>query len=140
MTRHDRRPYSRVSAAVTFEEQAATALIDAGITKLDIISVEISTWVDGATPPIAGTSLGAAPINDFDLEIDTDDNGVAGPHRLELDTVAIATTVAEGASEVELGLGLEQVSLLLGDFLVPTDCFGPTLVGFTARFPVAPAE
>ena len=141
------RPYTEggsarlsFSAEVTFGEQAATTLIDAGISKLDIVSVDIATWVAGATPPSVGTALGAAPINDFDLEIDTDDNGIAGPHRLELDTVAVATRVIEGADHVELGLGLEQVSLLLGDFLVPTDCLGPTLVGFSARFPVEPPE
>ena len=128
------------SAAVTFDEQAATTLIDAGITKIDIISVEIATSVAGAAPPMVETSLAAAPINDFDLAVDTDDNGIAGPHHLELDTATITTTVTEGAGEVEFGLGLDQVSLLLGDFNVPTDCLGPTLVGFTARFPVEPSE
>jgi hypothetical protein len=141
------RPYTEegsanltFSAAVTFDEQTATALIDAGIPKIDIISLEVASWVDGATPEIVETSLTAAPINDFDLEVDTDDNGVPGPHRLELDTVAIATAATKGAREVEFGLGLDQVSLLLGDFNVPTDCLGPTLVGFTARFPVEPSE
>jgi hypothetical protein len=141
------RPYTEggsanltFSAAVTFDEQAATTLIDAGVSKIDIISLEIATWVVGATPPIMETSLAAAPINDFDLDVDPDDNGVPGPHRIELDAVAIATTVIEGADEVEFGLGLDQVSLLLGDFDVPTDCLGPSLVGFTARFPVEPSE
>jgi hypothetical protein len=141
------RPYTEggsadltFSAAVTFDEQAATTLIDAGITKIDIISLEMASWVDGATPEIVETSLAVAPINDFDLEVDTDDNGVAGPHRLELDTVTITTTVTESADEVELGLGLDQVSLVLGDFNVPADCLGPTLVGFTARFAVQPPE
>jgi hypothetical protein len=85
------------------------------------------------------TSWAAAPFNDFDLEVDTDNNGVGGPHRLELEAVTIATTVIEGADEVELGLGLEQLSLVLGDFQVPTECLSPTLVGFTARFPVEPS-
>jgi len=115
-------------------------LIDAGTPKIDIISDEIATWVDGATPDIVETSPAAAPINDFDLEVDTDDNGVAGPHRLELDTVTITTTVSESADEVELGLGLDHVSLVLGDFHVPADCLGPTLVGFTARFPAEPSD
>lgn len=57
-------------------------------------------------------------------------------HRIELNTAIIATTVSEGANEVELGLG--QVSLVLGDFDVPTECLGPTLVGFVASFPVGP--
>jgi len=141
------RPYTEggsarltFSAAVTFDEQTATALIDAGVSKIDIISLEIAARVVGATPPSMETSLAAAPINDFDLDVDTDDNGVPGPHRLELDTVAIATAATEGAGEVEFGLGLDQVSLLLGDFDVPTDCLGPSLVGFTARFPVEPSD
>jgi len=127
------------SAAITFEEQTATALIDAGTSKIDIFSVEIATLIDGATPSMVETSWAAAPFNDFDLDVDTDDNGVAGPHRVELDTATIATTVIEGADEVELGLGLEQVFLDLGDFEVPGLCLSPTLVGFTARFPVGPA-
>jgi len=141
------RPYTEggsaeltFSAAVTFGEQASTALVDAGVGKIDIISLEIGTSVAGAMPAIIETSLAAAPINDFDLEIDTDDNGIAGPHRLELDAVTVTTTVIEGADEVDLGLGLDGVSLLLGDFQVPTDCLGPTLVGFFARFPVGPPE
>lgn len=128
------------SAVVTFDEQAATNLIDAGIPNIDIISVKIASWVDGATPETVETSLAAAPINDFDLAVDTNDNEIAGPHRLELDTVTITTTVTKGADEVELGLGLDQVSLLLGSFNMPTDCVAPTLVGFTARFPVEPPD
>jgi hypothetical protein len=124
------------SAAVTFDEHAATTLIDAGVSKIDIISMEIATSVVGATPQTIETSLVAAPINDFDLEVDTDDNGVPGPHRLELESVTSASAATQGAEEVELRLGLEQVSLVLGDFHVPTDCVGPTLVGSSARFPV----
>ena len=48
--------------------------------------------------------------------------------------------MTQGADEVELGLGLDQVSLVLGSFNMPTDCLGPTLVGFTARLPVEPPE
>lgn len=137
------RPYTEggsadvtFSASLTFEEQTATDLIDAGVNVIDIISVEIAPWVRGATPSIIETSLAAAPINDFDLEVDPDDNGVAGPHTLELDTLVVSTAVTEGADEVEFGLGLDGVSLLLGDFNVPLDCLGPTLVGFSASFPV----
>ena len=137
------RPYTEggsatltFSAVIIFEEQTATALIDAGTSKIDIFSVEIATLIDGATPSTVETSWAAAPFNDFDLDVDTDDNGVAGPHRVELDTATIATTVIEGADEVELGLGLEQVFLDLGDFQVPGRCLSPTLVGFTARFSV----
>lgn len=137
------RPYTEggsadltFSASVTFDERTATTLIDAGVSKIDIISVEIATWVNGATPSIIQTSFAAAPINDFDLEVDPDDNGVAGPHTLELDTLVVSTAVTEGADEVEFGLALDGVSLLLGDFDVPLDCLGPSLVGFSASFPV----
>lgn len=137
------RPYTEggsadltFSASFTFDERTATTLIDAGVSKIDIISVEIATWVNGATPSIIQTSFAAAPINDFDLEVDPDDNGVAGPHTLELDTLVVSTAVTEGADEVEFGLALNQVSLLLGDFDVPLDCLGPSLVGFSASFPV----
>jgi hypothetical protein len=138
------RPYAAggsadlsVSATVTFTEQASTALAEAGVPKVDIVSLDIATSIAGATPTTAETSLGAAPINDFDLELDTDDNGLPGPHRIELDTTTTTTTVNEGADLVELTLGLDQVSLVLGDFQVPTDCVGPTLVGTTAGFPVS---
>jgi hypothetical protein len=124
------------SGVVTLTEQTAATLIDAGVSTIDIISIDIASWVRGATPATMETSFGAAPINDFDLEADTDDNGVPGPHRLPLDTVTIASTANPGANEVELGLAMEQMSLRLGDFDMPTECLGPSLVGFTARFPV----
>jgi len=123
------------SATVIFNEAFSAALIDAGVSKVDIMSMDISSSVLGATPSTLETSL-ATGINDFDLAIDTDDNGAPGPHRLELDTVTTTASVNEDANEVELGLGLDGVSLLMGDFLVPSDCLGPTLVGFSARFPV----
>jgi hypothetical protein len=128
------------SATVTFTEEASATLIDAGISKIDIISVQIASRLEGATPMMVETFLAAAPINDFDLEPDTDDNGSPGPHRLELEPVVATTTVAAGASRVELGLRTDQLSMVLGDFEVPTDCLGPTLVGFTARFAVRPSN
>jgi hypothetical protein len=127
-----------LSATVTFTELATTTLIDAQIGKIDIISMDIAAWIEGAIPPSIEASFGAAPINDFDLEVDTDDDGIAGPHLIELDPQTIATEAMEGAREVELGLELDRVSLVLGDFEVPMDCLSPTLVGATARFPVEP--
>jgi len=124
----------------------------------------VKTWMHKAIPvdPIARYTIGdtgqwtlfigAAPdsevhallteegINDFDLAIDTDDNGAPGPHHLELDAVTTTVSVDEDASEVELGLGLDGVSLLMGDFQVPSGCLAPSLVGFSARFPVEPSE
>jgi hypothetical protein len=54
--------------------------------------------------------------------------------------VTTTTSAAEGATQVELSLGLDGVSLVLGDFNVPTNCLNPTLVGISAHFPVAPSE
>ncbi len=137
------RPYTEggsadlmFSGSVTFDEQTSTTIIEAGASKIDILSVEVAPWVRGATPSTIETSFGAAPVNDFDLEVDTDDNGIPGPHTLELDTSVVSTVVTEEADEVEFGLSIEQVSMQLGDFNVPFDCLGPALVGFSASFPV----
>jgi hypothetical protein len=124
------------SGVVTFTEQTSTTLIDAGVSAIDIISIDIASRVRDATPSSIETSFGAAPINDFDLEVDTDDNGIPGPHRFALDTVTITSTANPGARDVELGLAMEQMSIRLGPFNMPTDCLGPSLVGFTVRFPV----
>jgi hypothetical protein len=124
------------SAAVIFDEAAASALVDAGTPKIDIISMQVTSSLQGGTPSRLETSLSAAPINDFDLEVDTDDNGAPGPHRLELKSVTTAVSIDDDATEVELGLGLDGVFFIMGDFEVPDDCLSPTLVGFAARFPV----
>ena len=136
------QPYStdgsanlRSESRVSFGEEESSALIDAGVPQIDIISLEISTTIDGATPRSIEAALGAAPINDFDLRVDTNDDGIPGPHRLELDPVSVATTLVEGAEEVLLALELDQISMVLGDFEVPADCLSPTLAGVPARFP-----
>ncbi len=126
------------SPALIFDESTSSALSDAGQPKIDIISLEIAIWALGAAPSTIETSLAAAPINDFDVEIDTDDNGIPGPHRLELGPVSVASTAGEGADEVELGVSLDGLSMVLGEFRVPTDCVDPTLVGFSASFDVGP--
>jgi len=82
------------------------------------------------------TSLGAAPINDFDLTRDTDDKGAPGPHVLDLEPMTSVTTVDDGAQEVVFSVGTEQNSMVLGDFLGPEECTNPTQVGSLARFPV----
>jgi hypothetical protein len=125
------------SATVIFDEAFSAALIDAGVSKVDIMAMDISSSVPGATPSTLETSL-AVGINDFDLNIDTDDNGAPGPHRLELDNVTTTVSLDEDTIEVELGLSLDMLSFVLGDFDVPTECESPTLVGFSASFPVAP--
>ena len=135
------RPYSEdgsatmtFSAELTFSEQASAALAEAGVSKIDIVAVDVATSLTGASPQVLETSLDAAPINDFDLSIDPDDDGIPGPHRLELDAVARMTTVIDDADEVVLDMRLNQVSIILGDFHVPSDCLGPTLVGSAVRF------
>jgi hypothetical protein len=115
-------------------------LIDAGFGAIDIISLQIESTAVGATPSIIANSLTAAPINDFDLDVDTNENGLAGPHPFELETVTVATTVDEGAEQVEFALGLDQVSLVLGDVELPADCPGATVTGFTVVFPVEPGS
>lgn len=128
--------YVTFSTSLTFEEQTATDLVDAGESVIDIVSVEIATRVSGATPETIGTSLAAAPIDDFDLEADPDGNGIAGPHRFDLDTVSVQTTVAGGAAQVEFDLHFDGISLILGKFNLPEDCFRPSLTGFSVSFPV----
>ncbi len=104
----------------------------------DIMVIDVASSVAGATPTTLETSL-AEGFNDFDLEIDTDDNGAPGPHRLELQTVTTTATVDGNANEVELGLSLDGLFLMMGDFEIPTGCVDPTLVGFTASYEVGPA-
>jgi len=132
---------SELTAEVTFVfgEPTIAALADAGVTKIDVISMEVVTSVRGATPSTLATSLTDAPINDFDLELDTDQDGVAGPRSLGLGAATAPTTPGEGSAEVELGLLLDGISILLGDFQVPDDCVEPSLVGSSASFPVGSA-
>lgn len=94
------------------------------------------TRVTGAALGTIGTTLAAAPISNFDLEGDPDNNGIAGPHRFDLDPVIITTTITAGAERVEFGLYIDGISLILGDLDVPEECFNTSLVGFSASFPV----
>ena len=126
-----------ISAAVIFDEAFSAALIDAEVPVIDIMSIDVSSSVLGATPSSLESSL-AVGINDFDLEIDTDDNGAPGPHRVELQAVTTATTADDDASEVTLSLSLDGLLLLMGDFQMPTNCIDPTLVGFSVAFDVRP--
>jgi hypothetical protein len=124
------------SATLTFDEETVATLLDAGIGKIDIISVNVASEVVGATPASVETFLSGAPINDFDLDVDTDDNGIAGPHPLVLDATTVESTPTDGATEVELGVRIDLVSVVLGDLSIPVDCVAPTLVGFSASFAV----
>ncbi len=125
------------SATIVFTEAFSAAIIDAGVSKIDIMVIDVASSVLGATPTTLATSL-IEGINDFDLEIDTDDNGAPGPHRVALQTVTTTATVDDNAIDVELGLSLDGLFFMMGDFEVPTDCVDPTLVGFTVSFEVGP--
>ena len=124
------------SASVTFDERSVASFLDAGIDAIDIVSASLTTSVTGATPATMRASFGAAPINDFDLLADPDSNGIPGPHRLELDPVTTTSSADPEASEVAFDLHFDGISLALGDFHIPADCFGPSLVGILLRFPV----
>lgn len=128
-----------VSAAVIFDEAFSESIIDAGVSKIDIMVIDVASAISGATPSVLETSL-ADGINDFDLIIDTDDDGAPGPHRLELETATTTVSVDEDATAVEIGLGLDGVFFMMGDFEMPDDCLNPTLVGFAARFLVEPSR
>ncbi len=123
-------------ASVTFDEGSVASLLDGGFTVIDIASISVTTNLTGATPATMTATLGDAPINDFDLEADPDNNGSPGPHRLELDPVTATATVMPAATEVVFGLTFDGVSLALGDFNVPSNCISPSLVGIDVTFPV----
>jgi hypothetical protein len=124
------------SPSFTIDEPAVAVLSDQGIEAIDIISASMATELSGARPRSIQTSLEEAPINDFDLLGDPDDNGIAGPHRFDLQTATEAITASDQANEVEFVLRLDGVSVVLGDFELPRDCFAPSLVGFAVSFPV----
>ena len=126
------------SATVTFDEAFSAAIIDAGVSKIDIMVIDVASSVSGAIPASFETSL-AGGINDFDLTIDTNDNGAPGPQSLELRTVTTTLLMDQDADQVLLGLGLDGLFFMLGDFEIPIDCVEPTLIGFAASFDVAPA-
>jgi hypothetical protein len=136
-------PYSRTGPieatflpTVSLDEASVASFLDAGITVVDIVSMSVRTNVDGAVPAAMTASYGAAPINDFDLLADPDDNGVPGPHRFELDPVTATSRPVTGATEVAFDLGFSGISIALGDFNIPMDCVGPSLVGIVLTFPV----
>jgi len=124
------------ASALTFEEQTTVDFIEAGVSSIDIVSLDVAVSVSGATPETMVTMLAAAPINDFDLERDTDDNGVPGPHRLDLEPVVVTTMATRGADQVEFTLQFDGISLVLGQFSAPDDCLNASLVGISASFPV----
>jgi len=124
------------SSSVTFDEESVASFLDAGVTVIDIVSASVTTKATGAIPAAMMASFGAAPINDFDLQADPDDNGIPGPHRLDLDPVTATSYATPGTTEVAFDLQFEGISLALGDFQIPMDCLSPSLVGVVLRFPV----
>lgn len=136
-------PYSRsrsteatFSSSVTFDEESVASFLDANVTVIDIVSASVTTNATGAIPATMIASFGAAPINDFDLQADPDDNGIPGPHRLDLDPVTVTSYATPGTTEVAFDLEFDGISFALGDFQIPMDCLGPSLVGVVLRFPV----
>jgi hypothetical protein len=139
------KPYSKsspteatFSASVTLDEESVASFLGAGVPVIDIVSASVTTNVTDASPSTMTASLGAAPIDDFDLQADPDDDGIPGPHRFELDPVTDTSHAAPGASEVTYDLEFDGISLALGDFNIPIDCLGPSLVGIVLKFPVNP--
>ncbi len=124
-------------ATVILDEASVASLVGEGITVIDIASVSVTTNVDGATPATMTASLPGVPIDNFDLQTDPDDNGMFGPHRLELDPVTATASAAPGATEVVFGLGFGGISLALGDFSIPSNCMDPSLRGSSINFPVS---
>jgi len=124
------------SPSVIFDEETVASFLDAGVTVIDIVSASVTTNATGAIPETMKASFGAAPINDFDLQADTDDNGIPGPHRLELDPVTATSFATPGTAEVVFDLEFSGISLALGDFNIPAACLSPSLVGIVLRFPV----
>ena len=125
------------SASVTLDESSTIALLDSGISRIDVASAAVTTTILGATPTTMTSSLDSAPIDDLDLEVDLDSNGTPGPHRLELGRVVAVTTAETGARTVTFGIAIGGVSLSFGDFEIPADCLGTaSLVGTAIRFPV----
>jgi len=124
------------SPSVTLDEETVASFLDSGVAVIDIVSASVTTNATGAIPETMKASFGAAPINDFDLQADTDDNGIPGPHRLELDPVTATSYATPGTTEVAFDLQFSGISLALGDFNIPVDCLSPSLVGIVLRFPV----
>ena len=82
-------------------------------------------------------SFGAAPINDFDLQADPDDNGdtwaSSARSRPRDGHILCHSRYHRGRHSIS---SLSGISLALGDFNIPVDCLGPSLVGVVLRFPV----
>ena len=108
------RPYTEggsadltFSASLTLEEQAVTTLIQIigdGVPEIDIISLEIATWVLGATPSSVETSFAAAPIHDFDLEVDPDEvQNLAMDRRKNADLLVAMNEKLNQTIESEVG-------------------------------------
>lgn len=122
--------------AVTMSEDTAAALIDATVETIDITAMSTQTSLTGASPTTITTLLEEAPIQDFDLTTDPDENDVPGPHRFEFAPLTTTAFVDSGADEVEFVVS--TVSFDFGDFSVPASCVdGISLVGTPLSFPVS---
>jgi len=126
------------SASVTLDEESVASLIDAaGNPLITIVSALVTANVAGATPTMMTASLGGVPFS-LDLQDDPDNNGMPGPHRFELAPMTATANADPGAREVVFRLRTDGVSLVLGTFNIPMNCFSPSLFGPALEFPVSP--
>lgn len=122
--------------AVTLTEASTEALIDAGVESIDVTSMSVQTRLLGAEPSTMTTLLADAPLEDFDLRTDPDDDGVPGPHRFELIPITETVVPLQGANMVEFSIS--AVAISFGDFSVPQSCVdSQSLVGSPLSFAVA---
>lgn len=122
--------------AVTLTEASTEALIDAGVESIDVTSMSVQTRLLGAEPTTMTTLLADAPIEDFDLSVDPDDDGTPGPHRFELIPITETVVPLGGADTVEFAIS--AVAISFGDFSVPESCVdSQSLVGSPLSFPVS---
>ena len=99
------------SAAVIFDEAFSAALIDAGVSKVDIMSMDITSSVLGATPSMLETSLADGNQRLRPRQSTPTTTGRQAPIAWSWTTVTTTASVDEDATEVELGLGLDGLSL-----------------------------
>jgi hypothetical protein len=125
------------SASMTLDEESVASLIDAGNPVIDIDSASVTANVTGATPPQMTASLGGVPFR-VDLQTDPDNNGMPGPHRFELAPMTATANADPGARMVAFRLRTDGISLVLGTFNIPMNCFSPSLFGPALEFPVSP--
>lgn len=121
---------------VTMLEETAAALIDATVETIDITAMSVQTRLSGTDTSAITSALVEAPIQDFDLADDPDENGTPGPHRFELPPASEGASVVGGADRVEFVLS--TIAFEFGDFRLPESCVDAlSVVGTPLTFPVS---